>query len=145
MVDILFCGCLWHAARQDRFRVIELLSAACFGVLLEWLSIRQLQAYHYAQFLVMIDGALLCIGLGWAVIIYASMEFASSVQLPQAARPMLVALLALQVDLVLDAVAIRLGLWTWHGVGANEQWFGVPWANFWAWFIVVWSYSGFLL
>src|SRR5206468_891246 len=28
---------------------------------------------------------------------------------------------------------------------ANEQWFGVPWANFWAWFIVVWSYSGCLL
>jgi hypothetical protein len=78
-------------------------------------------------------------------IIYTSMEFSRDVQLPQAARPILVALLALQVDLVLDTVAIRLGLWTWHGVGADEQWFGVPWANVWAWFIVVWSYSGFIL
>ena len=56
-------------------------------------------------------------------------------------RPVLDALMALNIDLSLDTIAIRLGMWVWTDVALNEQWFGVPWANFWAWFVVVWSYS----
>jgi hypothetical protein len=115
-----------------------------YGVVLEWLTIKQLEAYHYGQFLVMIDGAPLAIGLGWAVIIYSSMEFSERIELPNSARAILDALLALNIDMALDAVAIRLGMWTWSNVGPDQQWFGVPWVNFWAWFIVVWSYSGFV-
>ena len=49
--------------------------------------------------------------------------------------------MALNIDLSLDTIAVRLGMWVWTDVALNEQWFGVPWANFWAWFVVVWSYS----
>jgi hypothetical protein len=141
---VLFAACLRHAARQGRYRVLELVFAGLYGVLLEWLTIKQLEAYHYGQFLVMIDGAPLAIGLGWAVIIYSSMEFSERIDLPDSVRAILDALLALNIDTALDAVAIRLGMWTWSNVGPNQQWFGVPWVNFWAWFIVVWSYSGFV-
>lgn len=92
----------------------------------------------------MIDGAPLVIGLGWAVIIYSGMEFSERIELSDSARAILDALLALNIDTALDAIAIRLGMWTWSNVGPNQQWFGVPWVNFWAWFIVVWSYSGFV-
>ncbi len=92
----------------------------------------------------MIDGAPLCIALGWAVIIYSTMHFSRCIQLPAAVHPILDALLALNIDLGFDIVAIRLGLWSWNGVSLDQQWFGVPWVNLWAWFIVVWSYSGFL-
>lgn len=112
--------------------------------MLEWLTIKQLHAYHYGQFLLMIDGAPLSIALGWAIIIYSSMTFSDRIQLPEPARPVLDALMALNVDLAFDVIAIRLGMWTWKGVGYNQQWFGVPWANLWAWFIVVWSFSGFV-
>jgi hypothetical protein len=44
----------------------------------------------------------------------------------------------------MDAIAVRVGLWSWRGVNLDQQWFGVPWANFGGWFIVVWSFSGFL-
>ena len=56
------------------------------------------------------------------------------------ARPLLDGLLALNIDLALDAVAIRLGFWDW-GQGFSFQYFGVPYANFWAWFWVVTSFS----
>src|SRR6266704_834612 len=47
-------------------------------------------------------------------------------------------LLALTIDLSMDAIAIRLGFWTWRQAG---PWFGVPLGNFYAWFIVVFGFS----
>src|SRR5262249_24211695 len=138
----LFAGCLWDAARRGKFDVLELLWGGFYGFLLEWLTIKQLSDYHYGRFLIMVDGAPLAVALGWAVIIYTSMRFSTQIKLPEAARPILDALLALNIDLALDAVAIRLGMWIWVGVRLDQQWFGVPWANFWAWFIVVWHFQG---
>lgn len=139
----LFFACIWHAARQKKEKVIEIIFALVFGVFLEWMTIQQLEAYHYGEFFLMLDGAPICIGLGWAVIIYSGMEFVKQLQMPDYARPFLVGLLALNLDLAMDAIAIRLGFWHWV-IDLNQQWFGVPWGNFWAWFIVVVSYSGFL-
>jgi uncharacterized membrane protein len=53
-------------------------------------------------------------------------------------RPVVDAVLALTIDLSMDAIAIRLGFWTWDVPGA---WFGVPLGNFYAWFAVVWGFS----
>ncbi|MHB8628981.1 MAG: carotenoid biosynthesis protein [Aggregatilineales bacterium] len=140
----LFGACLVHAARQGRYRVLELVFAGVYGFLLEWLTIRQLASYHYGYFLIMLDGAPLSVALAWAAIIYSSMEFSSRIKMPDAARPLVDGLLALNIDLALDAVAIRLGMWSWAVLTLDKQWFGVPWGNFWAWFIVVASYSFFL-
>ncbi|MBN1964030.1 MAG: carotenoid biosynthesis protein [Anaerolineae bacterium] len=147
IVYALFIGCAWHAAHQSgsgRHRVMELGVALVYGVFLEWMTLRQLSAYHYGQFLIMIDDAPLAIGAGWAVIIYSAMIFSDRLQMPEMARPFLDGLLALNIDLAMDAVAIRLGMWTWGTGDLTYQWFGVPWGNFWAWFIVVTSYSFFV-
>jgi hypothetical protein len=139
----LFIACLWHAYKQRSEKVIELIFALLFGVLLEWMTIHQLAAYEYGEFFLMLDGAPICIGLGWAVIIYSGMEFVNQIQIPDFAKPFLVGMLALNLDLAMDAIAIRLGFWNWV-IPLDQQWFGVPWGNFWAWYIVVVSYSGFL-
>jgi hypothetical protein len=144
LIYILFISALWHAHRKRDFRVLELVWAALFGFLLEWITLKQLHAYQYGRFLMMIDDAPLCIALGWAVIIYSSMEFSSRIQLPDYARPILDALMALNIDLAFDIIAIRLGMWVWNGVPLDHDWFGVPWANLWAWFIIVWSFSTFI-
>jgi hypothetical protein len=123
---------------------VELVCAGIYGLLLEWATIKQLQAYSYGQFLIMFDGAPLVIALAWACIIYTSMEFSDRIKLPEPVRPALDALLGLNIDLALDAIAIRLGMWTWGVIGINDQWFGVPWGNFWAWFIVIAAYSSFI-
>ena len=140
IIYIQFTLCLVHAWKHGTANVLKLLAGGAFGVLLELATIRQLNAYEYGRFLVMVLDVPLCIGLAWGAIIYAVSEFSDASSLPYWARPILDGLLALNIDLALDAVAIRLGFWDW-GQGLNFEYFGVPFANFWAWFWVVFSFS----
>ena len=132
--------CLQHAWKQGTANILRLLAGIVFGVALELATIRQLHAYEYGQFLIMILDVPLCIGVAWSCIIYSAMEFSDATSLPYWTRPVLDALLALNIDLALDAIAIRFGFWDW-GQGLEFQYFGVPYANFWAWFWVVYFFS----
>jgi hypothetical protein len=132
--------CLHHAWKHGIAKLLRLLAGILFGVMLELATIRQLHAYEYGRFLIMVIDVPLCIGVAWSCIIYSSMEFSDASNLPFWARPILDGLLALNIDLALDAIAIRLGFWDW-GQGLRFQYFGVPYANFWAWFWVVFSFS----
>jgi hypothetical protein len=132
--------CLRHAWKQGTANLLRLLAGILFGVTLELATIRQLHAYEYGRFLIMVLDVPLCIGVAWGCILYSAMEFSDASSLPDWARPILDGLLALNIDLALDAVAIRLGFWDW-GQGLGFQYFGVPYANFWAWFWVVFSFS----
>ena len=137
--------CLRHAWKQGTAHLLRLLAGIVFGIMLELATIRQLNAYEYGRFLIMIFDVPLCIGVAWSCIIYSAMEFSDASSLPFWARPILDGLLALNIDLALDAIAIRLGFWDW-GQGFQFQYFGVPYANFWAWFWVVFFFSlGFRL
>lgn len=139
-IYLQFALCLRHAIKQGTPNLFKLFAGAAFGVLLELATIRQLNAYEYGQFTLMVLDVPLCIGVAWSCIIYAVMEFSDGSTLPYWTRPVLDGLLALNIDLALDTVAIRLGFWDW-GQGLNFQYFGVPYANFWAWFWVVSSFS----
>jgi uncharacterized membrane protein len=140
MIYLLFAFCFRHARRQGMTNILRLLAGVLYGILLELATLRQLSAYEYGHFLLMIGDVPLCIGVAWSCIIYSAMEFSDASSLPYWARPILDGLLALNIDLALDAVAIRLGFWSW-GQGLKFQYFGVPYANFWAWFLVVFSFS----
>lgn len=141
---LMYSLLLWsarHAWRSGGLpTLLRLLAGVAFGVLLEWGTILQLDAYEYGQFLVMLGEVPLAIGVGWGLILYSAMQFSDATSLPPALRPVLDALLALNIDLAMDAVAIRLGMWQW-GIGTTAEYFGVPYANFWAWFWVVSSFS----
>lgn len=132
--------CLRHACKQGTANLLRLLAGILFGVTLELATIRQLHAYEYGRFMIMVLDVPLCIGVAWSCILYSAMEFSDASSLPYWMRPVLDGLLALNIDLALDAVAIRLGFWDW-GQGLGFQYFGVPYANFWAWFWVVFSFS----
>lgn len=140
IIYIQLALCLYHAWEQGTANLLRLFAGVLFGVMLELATIRQLHAYEYGQFLIMILDVPLCIGVAWSCIIYSAMEFSDASNLPDWARPVLDGLLALNIDLALDAVAIRLGFWGW-GQGLQFQYFGVPYANFWAWFWVLFSFS----
>lgn len=137
---IQFAFCLPHAWKHGKANLLRLFAGILFGVLLELATIRQLQAYEYGQFVIMIFDVPLGIGVAWGCILYSVMEFSDASSLPYWARPVLDGLLALNIDLSLDAVAIRFGFWDW-GQGLNFQYFGVPYANFWAWFWVIFFFS----
>lgn len=145
IVYIQLLICLPHAFKHGAGNLLKLGAGILFGVALELATIRQLHAYTYGQFLIMVLDVPLCIGVAWGCIIYSAMEFSDASSLPYWLRPILDGLLALNIDLALDAVAVRLGFWNW-GLQLNEQYFGVPFGNFWAWFWVVFSFSlGFRL
>ncbi len=140
IIYIQFALCLHHAWKHGTANLLRLFAGILFGVTLELATIRQLDAYEYGQFLIMVLDVPLCIGIAWSCIIYSAMEFSEASSLPYWTRPVLDGLLALNIDLALDAIAIRLGFWDW-GQGLEFQYFGVPYANFWAWFWVVSSFS----
>jgi hypothetical protein len=140
LLFIIFFLCLYHAWKSGWPAVLQLLAEAAFGVLLELATIRQLEAYSYGPFAVMVFDVPLVIGLAWGSMIYTARLFSEATNLPEWARPLLDALLVLNIDLSMDAIAIRLGMWNW-GHGLQFQYFGVPYANFWAWFWVVFCFS----
>lgn len=140
IIYVQFALCLHHAWKQGTANILRLLAGVLFGIMLELATIRQLHAYEYGQFLIMVWDVPLCIGVAWSAILYSVMEFSDASSISYWMRPILDALLALNIDLALDAVAIRFGFWDW-GNGFGFEYFGVPYANFWAWFWVVFSFS----
>lgn len=132
--------CLPHAWKHGKANLLRLFAGILFGVSLELATIRQLNAYEYGRFMIMILDVPVGIGVAWGCILYGVLEFSDASSLPYWWRPVLDGLLALNIDLALDAVAIRLGFWDW-GQGLNFQYFGVPYANFWAWFWVIFFFS----
>ncbi len=140
LVLALLLLCLRDALRRGPWAAWQLLAGVLFGLLLEWATIQQLNAYEYGHFLVMLGPVPAVIGVAWGTIIYSVRAFSDSTNLPEWSRPVLDALLALNIDLSMDAIAIRLGMWDW-GKGLDYQYFGVPYNNFWAWFWVVFSFS----
>lgn len=134
----LWMGALRHAWRtRGGPGVLYLMVGVVYGVTLEAATLWQLDAYHYGRFWVMLPpGVPLAIGVGWSLIVYGAKVYSDALALPWWWRAVLNGLLALNIDLSMDVVAIRLGFWDW-GFGPNFQFFGVPWANFWAWFWVV--------
>jgi hypothetical protein len=138
----------WLALRRGRMPVLELVSAAMFGLLLEEGDQLIFGTYEYAAgFVLSIDRAPLVIGLTWAVIIAGAMRITDALGVRRRWAPFVDSVLAIMLDLAFDAIAIRIGLWTWrdHVTGtplsSETAWFGVPAGNFYAWLFVTFGFS----
>jgi len=128
--------------------VLELLVVILYGFSLENIMVND-GRYLYGQFPLSIADTPLEIGIGWAVIVCASMWLTDSLSMPEWARPFTDTFLALLIDIGMDAVAIRdsylrdgelQGMWNWP-IGLDEQWFGVPFGNFIGWWLIVFLIS----
>jgi hypothetical protein len=130
------------ALRRGRLPFLELLSAAAFGLLLEEGDQLIFETYHYSpDFILAIDRAPVVIGLTWALIIAGAMRITDALGVRRRYAPFVDSVLALMLDLAFDAVAIRMGLWTWRDVGLTDGWFGVPAGNFYSWLFVTLAFS----
>lgn len=140
--SLFFIGAALAASRRGRLPFLELVSAAIFGILLEEGDQLIYGTYNYSDaWVLVIDRAPLVIGLSWAIIIAGAMRITDALGVRRPYAPFVDALLAISLDLAFDAIAIRIGLWTWIGVDANQGWFGVPWGNFYAWLFVTMGFS----
>jgi hypothetical protein len=77
--------------------------------------------------------------LCWGIIFYYSLTLAKGLSKKFWVRALSVPFLATIIDLGLDPVASRLGLWTWVGYGHEQGILGVPLANFIGWYLVIFS------
>jgi hypothetical protein len=137
-----FALAAWLALRRGRLPFLELISAAMFGLLLEEADQLITESYHYADaWILQLDRAPLVIGLTWALIIAGAMRITDALGVRRRWAPFVDSVLAISLDLAFDAIAIRMGLWTWRGVGPTDGWFGVPAGNFYAWLFVTWAFS----
>ena len=132
-----------HAAlRRGRLPFFELLSAAIFGILLEEGDQLMFESYHYSSdWILAIDRAPVAIGLTWALILAGAMRITDALGVRRRYAPFVDSVLAISLDLAFDAIAIRMGLWTWRGIGPEQAWFGVPAGNFYAWLFVALGFS----
>jgi hypothetical protein len=132
------------ALRRGRLPFLELVSAAMFGILLEEGDQLIFETYEYAaDWILAIDRAPVVIGLTWALIIAGAMRITDALGVRRRYAPFVDSVLALMLDLAFDAIAIRMGLWTWRGVGHADGWFGVPAGNFYSWLFVTLGFSLF--
>ncbi len=130
------------ALRRGRLPFLELVSAAMFGILLEEGDQLIFETYEYAaDWILAIDRAPVVIGLTWALIIAGAMRITDALGVRRRYAPFVDSVLALMLDLAFDAIAIRMGLWTWRDVGLADGWFGVPAGNFYSWLFVTLAFS----
>ena len=141
-IIVLFILCIFHSIKRGKNYLAELIVISIYGLLLEINALVLSPNYTYGDFLLMVSGVPVAIGIGWACIIYASMATVDRLNVAEKIRPFMVALLALNIDLQMDPIAVQEGLWTWKG--ATGFWFGVPASNFIGWFVVAFSFSYFI-
>jgi len=140
--SIFFIGAALAALRRGRLPFLELISAAAFGILLEEGDQLVFETYHYSSdWILAIDRAPVVIGLTWALIIAGAMRLTDALGVRRRYAPFVDAVLAISLDLAFVAIAIRMGLWTWRGIGSTDGWFGVPAGNFYSWLIVTLAFS----
>ena len=140
--SIFFIGAAVAALRRGRLPFLELISAAAFGILLEEGDQLVFETYHYStDWILAIDRAPIVIGLTWALIIAGAMRLTDALGVRRRYAPFVDAVLAISLDLAFDAIAIRMGLWTWRGIGSTDGWFGVPAGNFYSWLFVTLAFS----
>lgn len=119
----------------------NILLAAFYGVLLEIINVYSSRSYSYSSdFTLSIYNIPIAIGMGWAIIYYCAEKMAEAYRLKWWQSPLLMAIIALSLDLSIDAVAIRLGFWHWR-ILLNQEWFGVPYDNLVGWLAVVWTFA----
>ncbi|KNY27606.1 hypothetical protein Bccel_2877 [Pseudobacteroides cellulosolvens ATCC 35603 = DSM 2933] len=100
-----FFSFLINARKKGIHKIMQLISGAVFGVLLEWVTIKQLNGYSYGKFMIMIADVPLVIGIAWSMIINSVMHFSDRLILPKWSKCILDGLLALNIDLAMATIA----------------------------------------
>ncbi|MGA1848809.1 MAG: carotenoid biosynthesis protein [Thermoplasmatota archaeon] len=120
--------------------------ALIYGFILEDITVTFSGYYEYnPNAWIQIHNTMMAVPFCWTAIIYLCVYIIETNPklkgLKKMEKGLLAGVLAVSIDVGIDAVFVAYGLWRW----AEGQWFGVPLANFTAWFmavagfVVVWS------
>lgn len=131
---ITFSICLYDTYKLNKNKIL-IISLFFYGILLEYISMKMFDFYSYPteEFIINILNVPISIGLIWAVILYNGIKLGEGLNLEDKDIPIFVGLFVLNIDLAMDAIAIKIPFWEWE---INGLWFGVPIANFLGWYLV---------
>ena len=141
---VLIAGICFVHAWGDRERLAFLGTSMLYGFLLEKavIFVFGMHSYPTEQFLFNLWSVPVSIPLVWGVIMYSSLIAGMHIGLQRRHLPIFAGLFVLHIDLAIDAIAIRVPLWTWHVPGV---WFDVPIVNFVGWYSVALLFTGCFL
>ena len=123
-----------------RRAAVELLALALYGFMIELVVMRVFGSHTYGtEWLFAPFGVPLAVAAVWAAVILAAMGLAARLGPGSAAgRAATAAILGIALDLLMEPVAMRSGLWHWTPPGS---WLGVPVGNFVGWALIVGLYA----
>ena len=139
-VAILLAFLHARAALGTRRAAGELFTLAAYGFALERISMTAFGSHRYGPEWVLAPlGVPVAVALVWAAVISSALALAARRGLrPAPARALAAALFAVTLDLTIEPVAVRRGLWEWTPPG---PWLGVPIGNFVGWVVIVAGYG----
>jgi len=116
--------------------LLEATALVLYGYALEWIAIGVFRAHEYGDVWRLAPGGVpVAVAAVWSAVILATLTLAARRGLATAGRrAAAAALVALSLDLLMEPVAVRLGLWRWTPPGA---WLGIPVGNFVGWAVIV--------
>jgi uncharacterized membrane protein len=116
--------------------------ALLYGFILEDFTVTYSGYYHYnPHSWIQIHNTMMAVPFCWTAIIYLCIylieENAHLRDLTKIEKGLAAGVLAVSIDVAVDAVFVAYGLWHW----SEGQWFGVPLANYTAWFMAVGGFT----
>jgi hypothetical protein len=116
--------------------LVELWALAAYGYALEWVAMGVFRSHDYGRaWRLAPAGVPVAVAAVWAAVIVAALTCAARRGMATSGRRAgAAALIAISLDLLMEPVAVRLGLWRWTPPGA---WLGVPVGNFVGWAVIV--------
>jgi uncharacterized membrane protein len=120
---------------------VELLALVAYGYALERTAIAVFASHEYGPAWRAVPGGVpLAVAATWAAVIVAAMALGARMTATPLGRAAAAALIGISLDLLMEPVAVRAGLWTWTPAG---PWLLVPIGNFVGWAVIVgvWTFG----
>jgi Carotenoid biosynthesis protein len=118
---------------------VELVALVAYGYALERAAIRVFASHEYGSgWRAAPGGVPVAVAVTWAAVIVAAMALAGRIAPTPLGRASLAALLGISLDLLMEPVAVEVGLWRWTPPG---PWLHVPIGNFVGWAVIVGAYT----
>lgn len=118
--------------------ILATVYAAFFENIDVFISRGTIGSYFYDERLILhVVETPLFIILAWGFVFYSSWTLAKGLSEKFWVQAFTVPFLATVIDLPMDPVATKMGLWTWVGYGPMSGIMGVPLANYMGWYLVI--------
>ncbi len=141
---LLMAGSYLHAWKNwgRKKATFFFIFALVYGFILEEITVTQSGYYQYnPNSWIMIGSTQMAVPFCWTAVIYACIRtIEGRIELRRLAKiekGLLAGVLAVSIDVGIDAVFANYGFWHWE----EWQWLGVPLANYTAWFMAVGGFT----